>query len=76
LVRVRELLEDGARRAVESRESIAPYDPGRPCEIVVEFTKSDLVERFRHRKDVEVLEPRKIASRADDWWTAWRQFYF
>jgi D-amino peptidase len=75
VVRARELLEDGARRAVESRGSIELYDPGRPCEIVVEYTKSDLVEAFRHREDVEILEPRKIASRADDWWTAWRQFW-
>ena len=76
LVRARELLEDGARRAVEGRGSIEPYDPGRPCEIVVEYTKSDLVEPFQNREGVEILEPRKIASRADDWWTAWRQFYF
>ena len=76
LVRARELLEDGARRAVENHGSVGPYDPGHPCEIVVEYTKSDLVEPFRNREGVEVLEPRKVASRADDWWTAWRQFYF
>ncbi len=75
VVRARELLEDGARRAVESSGSVEPYDPGRPCEIVVEYTKSDLVEGFRDRDGIEVLDPRKIASRADDWWTAWRQFW-
>ena len=25
---------------------------------------------------VEIVDPRTIVSRADDWWTAWRQFYF
>ncbi len=75
LVRAREMLEDGARRAVEGRGSIEPYDPGRPSEIVVEYTKSDLVEAFHNREGIEILEPRKIASRADDWWTAWRQFW-
>ena len=75
LVRARELLEDGARRAVEDRGSVEPYDPGRPCEIVVEYTKSNLVEAFRNREGIEILEPRKIVSRADDWWTAWQQFW-
>jgi D-amino peptidase len=75
LVRARELLEDGARRAVESRGSVEPYDPGRPSEIVVEYTKSDLVEAFQNRDGIEIVEPRTIASRADDWWTAWRQFW-
>ena len=25
---------------------------------------------------VELLDPVPVASRADDWWTAWRQFFF
>jgi D-aminopeptidase len=55
---------------------VAPYDPGRPCEIKVEYTKTDEVERLRHRAGVDVLDGRTIVSRADDWWTAWQQFYF
>ena len=53
-----------------------PYDPGSPCEIRVDYNTSDHVEQYRHRADVEITEPRQIVSRADDWWTAWRQFYF
>lgn len=75
-VRARELIEDGARSALSDLSAVPPYDPGRPCEIRVEYTKSDHVERLRHRAGVEVLDGRTIASRADDWWTAWRQFYF
>jgi D-amino peptidase len=75
-VRARELIEEGARQALSDLGRVRPYDPGKPCEITVEFVRSDLVEKFRHRHGVEVLDGRRITSRADDWWTAWRQFYF
>jgi hypothetical protein len=34
------------------------------------------VERYRYRPGVEIVESRTIVSRADDWLTAWKQFYF
>jgi hypothetical protein len=55
---------------------VAPYHPGRPCEITVDFNTSDHVERYRFRAGVEITEPRQIVSRADDWWAAWKQFFF
>jgi D-amino peptidase len=75
-VRARELIEQGARRAVEQRAVMKPYDPGKPCEIEVEFSSADLADPYRHRPGVEVTGPLRIVSRADDWWSAWRQFYF
>jgi D-amino peptidase len=74
--RARALIEAAAKEAVEKRDRIPPYDPGKPCEIVAVFATPDLVERYRHRHGVELLDPVTVASRADDWWTAWRQFYF
>jgi D-amino peptidase len=74
--RAQELIEDGARRALADVRAVAPYDPGSPCEITVDFNTSDHVERYRFRQGVEITEPRQIVSRADDWWTAWRQFFF
>jgi D-amino peptidase len=74
--RAQELIEDGARRALADLRAVAPYDPGKPCEITVDFNTSDHVERYRFRAGVEITEPRQIVSRADDWWTAWRQFFF
>jgi D-amino peptidase len=71
-----ELIEAGARRALADLSALSPYDPGRPTEIRVEYTKSDQVERYHHRAGVEVVDRRTIVSRAGDWWTAWRQFYF
>jgi D-amino peptidase len=74
--RARELIEAGARTALGDLKAVPAYDPGRPSEIVVEFKDTEPIERLRYRSGVEILEPRKIASRADDWWTAWRQFFF
>jgi D-amino peptidase len=72
----RSMIEAGARRALSDLKAVAPYDPGRPCEVRVEVATSDHVEQFRHHPAVEIADPRTIVSRGDDWWTAWRQFYF
>jgi D-amino peptidase len=72
----RTLIEAGARRALGDLKAVQPYDPGRPCEVRVELATPDHAEQFRHHPKVEIVDPRTIVSRADDWWTAWRQFYF
>jgi D-amino peptidase len=75
-VRARRLIEEGAERALGKRSAIELYDPGRPCEVEVEFSTPDLVDAYRHRAGIEILEPLRLVSRADDWWSAWRQFFF
>jgi D-amino peptidase len=74
--RARELIEDGARRALADVKAVPPYDPGRPCEIKVEYKTTTDPQKLRGRQGVEILGPRMIVSRADDFWTAWRQFFF
>ena len=68
--------EAAAKEAVEKRDRIPPYDPGKPCEIEADFADAGFAERYRHRHGVEIADGRTVVSRADDWWTAWRQFYF
>jgi D-amino peptidase len=75
-VRARELIEDAARRALKDLSAVQPYDPGRPCEIQVDFTTPDRLIEYRNRRGVEVAGPLTIVSRGDDWWTAWSQFFF
>jgi D-amino peptidase len=75
-VKARALIEDGAKRALQDLAAVAPYDPGRPCEIRVQYGSPEHVYKLRYRHGVEIVDPRTIVSRADDWWTAWRQFYF
>jgi D-amino peptidase len=75
-VKARELIEDGAKRALSDLKAVRPYDPGRPCEIEIEFTTPDRLVEYRNRRGVEQLNARTLVSKADDWWSAWSQFYF
>jgi D-amino peptidase len=74
--RARERIEAGAREALKNLDAVQPYDPGRPAEIRIEFTTPDRVVEYRNRRGVEQLDGLTLVSRADDWWSAWRQFFF
>jgi D-amino peptidase len=74
--RARELVEEGARNALRDLEAVPVYDPGKPCEIKVEFKGTEAPRKYALRTEVELVDPRTIVSRADDWWTAWKRFFF
>jgi len=75
-LKARELIEEGAKNALKDLGAVKPYNPGRPCEIEVQFhTPARLVE-YRNRRGTEQTDDLTLISRADDWWTAWSQFYF
>jgi D-amino peptidase len=75
-LRARELIEEGAKRALQNLEAVAPYDPGRPCTIEVELTTTDAARAFVRKPAVEELDPRRVRVQADDWWAAWQKFFF
>jgi D-amino peptidase len=72
----RELIEAGARQALSDLTAVAPYDPGRPAEIAIDFTTPDRLQEFANRKGVEVTGASSLVVRGDDWWTAWSGFFF
>ena len=74
--RARQMIEDGARRALQNPRAVEPYNPGTPCEIAIEFTTPDRLVEYRNRRGVEQVGDLTLVSRADDWWTAWSQFFF
>jgi D-amino peptidase len=74
--RARELIEEGARKALGNLGAVPPYDPGRPCEIRVVFHHTDGGDSVRWKPAVEVVGPREVVCRGDDWWSAWQQFFF
>jgi D-amino peptidase len=74
--RAREQIEDGAKRALKDLKAVQPYDPGRPCEIRIDFTTPDRLVEYRNRKGIEQVDDLTLVSKADDWWTAWSQFFF
>jgi D-amino peptidase len=75
-VRARQLIEEGAKTALSDLKAVAPYDPGKPCEIRVEYKRTKPPDELRFRPGVERIDDRTIVSRADAWWDAWKQFYF
>ena len=72
----RELIEAGASKALSDLSVVKPYDPGKPCEIEIEFTSPDRLQEYANRKGVEVTGPRTLVARGGDWWTAWSSFFF
>ena len=74
--RARELIEEASKETLRQPDAVAPYDPGRPCEVTVEFKDTDKPRKLARRPGVELVGPRTIVSRADDWWAAWQQFFF
>ncbi len=75
-LKARTLIEEGAKRALKDPKAVAPYDPGKPCEIEIAFTSTDRVGEYRNRRGVEQTDALTLVSKAADWWTAWSQFYF
>ena len=71
----REVIEEGARKALNDLKAVPPYDPGRPAEIEVDFMHTGEVEKYRGRGGVEVTGTRSIVVRAEDWWAAWRNLF-
>jgi D-amino peptidase len=75
-LRARELIEAGARQALADPGAVAPYDPGRPSRIEVEFTVTTEFDRYRRKHGVEVSGSRRVVSEGDTWWSAWSQLFF
>lgn len=73
-VRARELIEEGAKNSLHNIGAVKPYDPGKPCEIEVEFMNTSAFEEYRHRPGVEEAGERRIKCVGPDWWTAWTTF--
>ena len=75
-IRARQMIEAGATAALANLQAVEPFVPASPVEIKVEVATPDHLERFRYIHGVEIVGGRTLISRADDWLTAWRQFYF
>jgi D-amino peptidase len=75
-VRARTMIEEGAKQALQDLTAVPAYDPGKPCEIKVEYKNTAAPDALRFRHGVERVDDRTIVSRGDDWWSAWKQFFF
>jgi D-amino peptidase len=53
----------------------APYTLSGPAELRVELHTPDQSLQYTGRQGVEILDPRTVVSRADQFWKAWDQFW-
>ena len=75
-VRARTMIEEGAKTALSDLGAVAPWSPGSPCEITVEFKHTLAPDGLRFRPGVVRVDDRTISVTADTWWEAWKTFYF
>ena len=64
-LRVRELIEEGAKQALSDLGAVPPWSPGSPCEIRVEFKNTLAADRLRFRHGVERVDDRTISVTAE-----------
>ena len=74
-VRARQMIEAGAKSALENLRRLKPYVPAKPTTITIEVETVDKVAQFRRHPGVEIVEPLKVVSRGADWMTAWNQIW-
>jgi D-amino peptidase len=74
-VRARQMIEDGARESLKNLAKATRYTPAKPTTITIEVETVDKVGEFRGRHGIEVIEPLKVQSKAQDWITAWDQVW-
>ena len=70
-----ELIEEGAKAALADLAAVTPYDPGSPCTIEVEFTRTSALDEYTRKPGVVLVGERTITSTAETWWDAWQQFF-
>ncbi len=74
-VRARQMIEDGARDALSNLSATRPYVPATPSVISVEVGTAEQLADFKGRAGVHITGDLTAESRADDWMTAWDQFW-
>ena len=63
------------RSSLAELGAVSPYDPGSPCTIEVEFTRTAALDEYTRKPGVELIGERTITSSATTWWEAWQQFF-
>lgn len=74
-VRARQMIEDGARKALQDLKAVKPYVPHGPVTIKFELASVDFAAQYRGRTGVEIVDDLVVISRADTWQQAWDQFW-
>lgn len=72
----RDLIEERSYLALSRRDWPEPYRPSSPVTFRVELASVDQANVYRGRGGVEIVGPRTVVSRGENFWEAWDQFWF
>lgn len=70
------LIEERVHLALTRRDWPHPYRVSPPVEFRVELATVDRANSFYGRSGVEVIGPRTVVSRAENFWQCWDQFWY
>jgi len=73
--RARDMIEQGARRALSNLSAVAPYRPAAPTTIRIELGSTEAADKFRGRAGVRIVPPLEVLSQAPCWQEAWDQVW-
>ena len=73
--RARQMIEGGARKALEDHQAVKPYVPAAPTRIRIELSTVETAAPFKGRHGVELAGPLEVISRGDGWMQAWDQIW-
>jgi len=73
--RARQMIEDGAKQALQNLNAVKPYVPSKPTRITIEVDQVEKVNDFLGRHGVEIVEQQKVVSTGKDWMEAWDQVW-
>jgi D-amino peptidase len=75
-IRARDMIEQGAYKALQNLQAVQPYVPSSPVTITVEVDKVEKMADFKGHDNVELdMELQKVMSRGQDWMQAWDQIW-
>ena len=71
-----DLIEARVREALSTRDWPDPWKPASPVTFTVELAAPDHVKDFMGRPGVEVVGPRKVVARGENFWELWDKFWY
>ncbi|HEV2460662.1 MAG TPA: M55 family metallopeptidase [Ktedonobacterales bacterium] len=71
-----DLIERQVRHTLGTRDWPEPYRPDSPVTFTVELAAPDHAQAFAGRVGVDIVGPRKVVARGDNFWELWDRFWY
>jgi D-aminopeptidase len=65
------MIEVGAEAALRSLGKVAPYVPTKPTTVRFQIVTADVMDTYRKRPGIEIVDAQNVVSRGTDFLEAW-----